>query len=144
MTQVLRFLFLIPIGFVLACFAASFALLWPFVLLPTDFASDPFVVVELILGFTAQAAQVGTLALVPWGLFMAVTEILGLRSLLIHAGAGLAAGFAATRIGPGASAPSLQTAMIVAGLSFALVYWLIAGRGAGTWRRRPAPSLPPS
>ncbi|RIY00993.1 hypothetical protein D3218_11410 [Aureimonas flava] len=143
MAQVLRFLFLIPIGFVLACFAASFALLWPFVDLPSGASSPPGVWLELSVGFFAQAAQVGTLALVPWGIFMVLTEALGWRSLLVHAGTGILAGFAAARIPPGAGSTALETAMIVAGLAFALVYWLVAGHGAGTWRRRRAATPPP-
>ena len=142
MTQVLRFLFLIPVGFVLACFAASFALLWPFIDLPPAAATDPFVWMELSVGFFAQGAQVGALALVPWGLFMVLTEALGKRSLLLHAAAGLVAGFAGAHIPPGAGSAALETAMIVAGLAFGLVYWIVAGHGAGSWRRREAPSPP--
>ena len=150
MTTVLRFLFVIPIGFVLACFAAAFAMLWPFLELPDGALSDPFLVFELLVFFTAQAAQVGSAALLPWGLFMALSEITGLRSILLHMGAGIAGGFAALRLSPGGAPTelSLQTAFVVAGLSFALVYWLVAGRGAGRWRRRrtaptPAAPLPP-
>lgn len=142
MAQVLRFLFLIPVGFVLACFAASFALLWPFIDLPPGATGDPFVWTQLGVGFFAQGAQVGSLALVPWGLFMLVTEALGKRSLLLHAAAGLVGGFAAARMPPGAGSASLETAMIVAGLAFSLVYWLVAGHGAGNWRRRRTPSPP--
>ncbi|KQQ79572.1 hypothetical protein [Aureimonas sp. Leaf324] len=142
MIQVLRFLFLIPTGFVLACFAASFALLWPFIDIPASAGVDPFVWTELVFGFFAQAAQVGTLALVPWGLFMVLTEALGQRSLILHAAAGLVGGFAAARIPPGAGSAALETAMIVAGLAFGLVYWIVAGHGAGRWRRRPT-ALPP-
>ncbi|WP_279481114.1 hypothetical protein [Aureimonas sp. SK2] len=143
MAQVLRFLFLIPVGFVLACFAASFALLWPFIDLPSAAAIDPFVWTELSLGFFAQAAQVGTAALLPWGVFMVLTEALGKRSILLHAAAGLAAGFMAAHIPPGAGSASLETAMIVAGLAFGLVYWIVAGHGAGGWRRREATPPPP-
>ncbi|WP_182086031.1 hypothetical protein [Aureimonas sp. ME7] len=142
MIAVLRFLFLIPLGFVLACLAASFAMLWPFVALPSDM-TDPFVWMELSVGFLAQGAQIGSLAFIPWALFMIVTEAMGWRSLLPHAGAGILAGFVATRALPGIDTRSLQTAMVVAGLSFSLVYWLIAGSSAGSWRRRRT-DTPPS
>ncbi len=127
----------------LACFVAGFALLWPFIDLPPSAAVDPLFWMELSVGFFAQAAQIGTLALIPWGLFMVLTEALAKRSILLHAAAGLVGGFAAAHIPPGAGSAALETAMIVAGLSFGLVYWLIAGHGAGGWRRREAPSSPP-
>jgi len=145
MATVLRFLLLIPTGFVLACAAAAFALLWPFLDWPPGASGDPFLVVQLVVGFTAQAAQVGSTALVPWGLFMGLSESLGWRSLLLHMGAGLVGGFAAMRLQPGGPVTeiSLQTAFAVAGLSFALVYWLVAGRGAGRWRRPRNTTSPP-
>ena len=145
MATVLRFLLLISTGFVLACAAAAFALLWPFLDWPPGAAQDPFLMVQLVLGFTAQAAQVGSTALVPWGLFMGLSESLGWRSLLLHMGAGLVGGFAAMRLQPGGpvTETSLQTAFAVAGLSFALVYWLVAGRGAGRWRRPRRTTSPP-
>lgn len=143
MTALLRFLFVIPFGFVAACVAAAFALLWPFVDLSGAGGADPFFWLQIALGFGAQSAQVGSAALVPWGIFMLATEILGLRSLIFHAVAGLVAGFLTTRLayGPELPAGSVQTALAIAGLAFGLVYWIIAGRGAGLWRtarRRPA------
>ena len=136
MVAFLRFLFVIPFGFVLACFAGAFALLWPFLRVDRDTLGDPLALFHLALGFTAQAAQVGGTALLPWGVFMAVSETAGLSSILLHAAAGLLGGFAASRLGPGAPAHlSVQTALIVSGLAFALVYWLVAGRAAGRWRK---------
>ncbi|KQT52692.1 hypothetical protein ASG43_19790 [Aureimonas sp. Leaf454] len=136
MIAFLRFLFVIPFGFVAACGAASFALLWPFVDLSGAKDGDPFFWLQIGLGFAAQAAQVGSTALVPWGAFVLATELLGWRSLIFHALAGLAAGFLTTRFAYAGALPhaSVQTAMAVAGLAFALVYWIIAGRGAGRWR----------
>ena len=137
MAALLRFLFVIPFGFVAACAAAAFALLWPFVDLSGAGQNDPFFWLQIAVGFGAQSAQVGSAALVPWGVFMLATEILGLRSLLFHAVAGLVAGFLTTRLAYGPDLPhgSVQTALAVAGLAFALVYWIIAGRGAGRWRK---------
>lgn len=137
MRTVLRFLFLIPLAFVAACFAAGFALLWPFLDLPPGALRDPFVLAELAVGFMTQCAQVGASALLPWGIFMVVSEIAGWRSVLLHAGAGALGGFAASRMAGGAAA-SVETALIVAGLAFGLVYWLVAGNGAGRWRSRRA------
>lgn len=136
MSIVLRFLFVIPIGFIAACVAASFALLWPFLERPADI--DPLVfLIHSGVAFYAQMAQIGSLALLPWAAFMVVTEALALSSILLHVAAGFLAG-AAVLVSAYGVAPqaSVQTAIIVASLSFALVYWIVAGRRAGAWRRR--------
>lgn len=145
MIAVLRFLFVIPIGFVAACFAAAAALLWPFLDVSADAFQDPFVVVELVFGFLAQAAQVGSIALIPWALFMVISEIWRLDSLLLHAVLGVVGGLAGERTiyGGGALSTSVEVAFLVAGLAFALVYWIVAGRAAGHWRRRSENSLQP-
>ncbi|SHJ02918.1 hypothetical protein [Aureimonas altamirensis] len=143
MRAVLRFLFVIPLGFVFACYGAAFALLWPFIEVPATIGDDPFRMVEMFFVFTAQAAQVGSAALLPWAIFMLVTEIMGWRSLLLHAAIGLASGFVALRLAyEGAMPPiSIQTAIFLAGLAFGMIYWIIAGRAAGLWRRRASPPV---
>jgi len=143
MRAVLRFLFVIPLGFVFACYGAAFALLWPFIEVPATIGDDPFRMVEMFFVFTAQSAQVGSAALLPWAIFMLVTEIMGWRSLLLHAAIGLASGFVALRLAyEGAMPPiSIQTAIFLAGLAFGMIYWIIAGRAAGLWRRRASPPV---
>lgn len=143
MRAVLRFLFVIPLSFVFACYGAAFALLWPFIEVPATIGDDPFRMVEMFFVFTAQAAQVGSAALLPWAIFMLVTEIMGWRSLLLHAAIGLASGFVALRLAyEGAMPPiSIQTAIFLAGLAFGMIYWIIAGRAAGLWRRRASPPV---
>ncbi|MBC8129818.1 MAG: hypothetical protein H7Y08_05800 [Rhizobiaceae bacterium] len=138
MIAVLRFLFVIPIAFVLACVTAGFAMLWPFMNTEGVAGGDPLFFVEAGLGLLAQTAQVGATALYPWAAFMLVTESLGWRSILLHMAAGVAGGYGALRSVYGDAMPhgSVQTAVIVAGLAFALVYWIVAGRSAGRWRRR--------
>ena len=143
MRAALRLLFLVPIGFVLATFAAALALLWPFLAIPPGGFADPFVLIELTVGFTAQAVQIGSAAFVPFLLFVALAEILAIRSLLLHLGAGLLAGFVSTRLAPVVPEVSVQTASVTAGLAFALVYWIVAGRTAGRPRRRPVSAPPP-
>lgn len=142
MTTVLRFLFVIPIGFVAACLSAGFALLWPFVDMSGGESGDPLFWIHAVFGLLAQSAQVGSAALVPWALFMVVTETLGWRSLVLHAGAGALGGYAIMRSAYGEALPhaSVQTATVVAGLTFAMVYWIVAGRAAGRWRRK-APAV---
>ena len=142
MRTTLRLLFLVPVAFVLATFAAAGAMLWPFLAIPPGALGDPFVLFELGVGFTAQAAQIGSAAFVPFALFALLAEILALRSLLAHLLVGAGAGFLSTRLAPVVPELSVQTASVTAGLAFALVYWILAGRTAGRLRHQPV-STPP-
>ncbi len=144
MSTVLRILFLIPIGFILACCAGAFALLWPFVDLSREALADPARVLDLAILFTAQAAQVGVTALVPFLIFMVLSEALRLRSILINLVAGLAGGALAAHAGAASIDMRVQTATIVAGLAFALTYWVVAGHRAGRTRRAATQVAPPS
>ena len=138
MATVLRFLFVVPLAYVAACLTAAFAMLWPFVDFGEASTLDPFMVAEAAFFFGAQAVQIGTVAFLPWLVLMVASEVAGLSSLLLHMVAGLAGGivilFAA--YGPNVPHMSVQTAILVASLTFALVYWILAGHGAGRWRRR--------
>lgn len=142
MSAVLRFLFVIPLGFVAGCLAAAFALLWPFLDLAPGWWNDPFILFELFLGLVAQAGQIGAAALIPWAIFMVVTESLRWSSFLLHMATGAIAGLALAQVWYGGDAPAaIRTAMVVGGLAFFMVYWIVAGRSAGHWRR-PPPSAP--
>lgn len=139
MLTVLRFLFVIPIAFVAACLVGAFAMLWPFLDVADGFASaDPLYLFQLILIFLEQAAQIGSVTLLPWALLMVATEAFGLRSILMHLAAGLCGGIAILIVAYGRTGPhaSVQTAIIVASIVFASVYWIVAGHSAGRWRRR--------
>lgn len=141
MIAVLRFLFVIPLGFVAGCLVAAFALLWPFLNLPAGWWNDPFLLFELFLGLIAQAGQIGAAALMPWAIFMVLTESLRWSSFLLHAATGALAGLALAQLWYGGDAPAaIRTAMIIGGLGFFMVYWIVAGRSAGHWRHRPAPA----
>ncbi|KAA0969705.1 hypothetical protein FPY71_14400 [Aureimonas fodinaquatilis] len=139
MLTVGRFLFVIPIGFILACYAGAFALLWPFLDSSNITTDDPVMLFQLFLLFTAQAAQIGSNVVIGWGLFMIVSELMRYSSLLLHAGLGLVSGFVFSQSieQEGAGQMSVRFAVVMAGLAFGLVYWLIAGRNAGNWRRKP-------
>ncbi|MEF2553569.1 hypothetical protein VQ042_19790 [Aurantimonas sp. A2-1-M11] len=139
MSTVLRFLFVIPIGFVAAVLVAAFAMLWPFLETPEGLAGgDPVFLFHAGIAFFAQAAQIGSVVLVPWALFMVATELLALSSILLHVAAGFIGGVAIIITAYGGTSPhmSVQTAIIVAALCFALAYWIVAGRSAGRWRRK--------
>ncbi|KQT85440.1 hypothetical protein [Aurantimonas sp. Leaf443] len=136
MLTVLRFLFLVPAGFVAATLAAAFALVWPFVDLPPS--PDPFLIAEIVFAVIAQAAQIGAAIILPFALFVLASEVLGLSSILLHLLAGVLGGGTLLVLAYGRALPhaSIQVAAMVAALSFALVYWIVAGNSAGRWRAR--------
>ncbi|GGE08651.1 hypothetical protein GCM10011390_29690 [Aureimonas endophytica] len=136
MLTVLRLLFVIPLGFVAACLAAAGVLIGPFLGPLPAWSDDPLYLIELGTAFAIQAMQVGSVAFLPWLGFVAVTELLGLSSLILHVLAGLGGAFAVLRLAYDSAPPSegVRNAVLVAGLAFALLYWLLAGHGAGGWR----------
>ena len=145
MIAVLRFLFVIPIGFAAGCFGAAAALLWPYLDLSQSVLDDPILLFELVVGYIFQTMQVGAAAFLPFAAFVVVTEWLRLDRLLVHVLCGLAGGLGATRgiaTNPVELPGSLLTAFAVAGITFGLLYWLIAGRTAGHWRSRPTNTSP--
>src|ERR1700674_4850507 len=92
------------------------------------------------------AIFVSGFALIPALLLVIISEGVGIRSFVFYAAAGAAAGFviywsfAATDLGllavnsnPRREAEIMTRAAIIAGM----VYWAIAGRRAGLWRRNP-------
>ncbi|HEX2020596.1 MAG TPA: hypothetical protein VGO17_16815 [Aurantimonas sp.] len=146
MSTVLRFLFVIPIGFIAACLTAAVAMLWPFLDVPPGGAGDPVFLFHASVAFAAQSAQIGSAVLLPFALFVVATEIFALSSLLLHLAAGLLGGMGVLFAAYGRDVPhmSVQTAILVASLCFCLVYWIIAGRRAGAWRRGGRASRPVS
>ncbi|NDV87476.1 hypothetical protein GTW51_12280 [Aurantimonas aggregata] len=144
MSTVLRFLFVIPFGFIAACLVAAFAMLWPFLELPSGRIGDPVFLFHATVAFGAQSAQIGSVVLLPFALFVLATEIFALSSILLHLAAGLLGGVAVLFGTYGRDVPhmSVQTAILVASLCFALVYWIIAGHRAGRWRSSETRPLP--
>ena len=139
MMTVLRFIFLLPLAFVVSCGTSAFALLWPyFERGASERLVDPVILFQWAIAFFAQAAQIGSTLLLPWAIFMVVTEVAGLSSLLFHLVAGLVGSVALILLAYRDGAPSagIQVAIVIAGLVFALTHWLIAGRSAGAWRTR--------
>ena len=128
MMTVLRFIFLLPLAFVVSCGTSAFALLWPyFERGASERLVDPVILFQWAIAFFAQAAQIGSTLLLPWAIFMVVTEVAGLVG-------SVALILLAYR--DGAPSAGIQVAIVIAGLVFALTHWLIAGRSAGAWRTR--------
>lgn len=95
----------------------------------------------------------GGLAVLPVAILIVVAEAFKLRSLLVHLAAG-AAMLALVYAGSGLAPRSYEESIdhppppvsreielaAAAGAVFGFVYWLVAGRNAGRWRERRAPS----
>jgi hypothetical protein len=95
---------------------------------------------------------VSALAFVPALVAVVVAETWSFRSILYYAIAGAVVGFVGyaglvnfdlDRIGATSYFRREMEIMIGAGIVGGLVYWLIAGRNAGVWRRPPATGLAP-
>jgi len=112
--------------------------------------SDP---IERVIFFFAAffaTSYVGAVAIFPAALVIVILEAVGMRSFLYYGIGGALVALASyygsdisvqlentTDVTPVANTLQLAAA---AGILGGLAYWLIAGRNAGRWRRRPAPS----
>ena len=132
------------IGFALACLAAGVVKVG-FVMTPAELSSLPTDVVADRLGKAGElAVRVATHHAVfsaPFALFATVMgEWLNVRSWIYYALAGMAIaliGFLSQYSSEAASQPSIVnnyalTAFLTAGFVAGLVYWMVAGRSAGT------------
>jgi hypothetical protein len=98
----------------------------------------------LALSVAAGALFVGYFAFLPAMVAIVVGEVTGKRDWLFYALGGAASGAVVVTLfwfGEAADTPdpAFALAVIAAGIVGAWVYWLIAGRHAGHWRRRLAP-----
>ena len=132
-------------------------LVWSFGLLGTDVSASADPVDRVVFWGAAFIASGMTASLIffPMLVAVALTEIFGLRSVLVYAAGGAAltllafygAGFGRSYEESIDAAPKLFTRgaeiAAAAGIAFGLVYWLIAGRRAGLVTTRRTPALPP-
>jgi hypothetical protein len=88
------------------------------------------------------APIVGAVAFLPAALIVAIAEGLALRSVLLYAAAGGALGLAVSYgfdLSGDISEPAIHFAqerqmLAASGIAGGLVYWLFAGRSAGSWK----------
>lgn len=104
---------------------------------------DPAGVAEYAIWIGLATSMLGAAAFAPAALFILVTEILGVRSMIVHVGAGGVLGGAAA-IGRLILIDAADHALMLtaAGLVGGFVYWIIAGRGAGLTAPEPSPPAP--
>ncbi|WP_034491551.1 hypothetical protein [Afifella pfennigii] len=134
MSRLWRILILVPLGFVLACWAAAAVLFFsvPPALQPGETVLDYLAKAGLI-SFVA-AFVVGAVAGIPALLMILFAESFGWRSLLLHLLFGAGLGAAAILLGIAAEPPASArevTVFAAAGAVGGFVYWLLAGRRAG-------------
>lgn len=143
-------IFVVIFAYLAACFAAAFVLM----IASRSTEWDEFLLLSMHVGtfwplVGVAAAFIAAIVMVPAMLFVALTEGLGWRSVLLHAGFGALLGLASllgfTLYDLPVPADGLFTraheTLAAAGIAGGLVYWLIAGRKAGAWR---APAAAPA
>ncbi|HVV93740.1 MAG TPA: hypothetical protein VHD15_10000 [Hyphomicrobiales bacterium] len=112
-------------------------------------AGDPGLVVATAAAVIVDGADlfgaIGRAALVPAAVAIVLSEIFGWRTWLADIALALAVTGALARLLDHAANPALPhpVAAIAAGAVAGLAYWLLAGRGAGRWRRSRAVTVPP-
>jgi hypothetical protein len=151
-------LFAILIGYAVATFAASafLHLVWS---RGADLGGDPsgFVVGSIAVSTAILAVMFANFAFFPAAIVIGISEIAGWRDWLAYAVAGAAVAILVTAAGrygidgtvfiepPGpprpreglSGGPAAFAETVAAGLVGGIAYWLVAGRGAGNWRRPP-------
>jgi hypothetical protein len=143
MTVVAR-IFLVIIGYFLACIAAS-AVLTIGTLTPEwdDLVAAGFNSTAAWIVILVGASAIAAIAMVPSLLLIALTEGFGWRSILMYGvlGAGLALAlsygldFAGYVGDPDSFLAREREVLAASGIVGGFVYWLVAGRGAGSWQR---------
>jgi hypothetical protein len=138
MSTILRLLIVVPIGFVLAVFAAGLTVaLGIFGLNPSSGTA------AWIMLFTAwTATYAGAFAIMPWLIAVVFAEGFGFRSVWFWFAIGGAIGVAAYAftgfLGHAADNGLGLAIHLAAGFVAGFVYWLIAGRTSGEGFVRPA------
>jgi hypothetical protein len=129
-------LFAASIGFILAVVAAALFLLAAAVgVEPSDPADAAWFWGQFAVYGAITASYVGAAVFIPWAVAAMITEIFSIRSVFVHVGGGgiLGMGTSLLSRSPGTGPPAQDlTLLLAAGFVGGLVYWLVAGRMAGT------------
>jgi hypothetical protein len=141
-------IFVVTFAFLVACMAAATVVMFAFLTLgQTDFArlaTDPAAIL-VVIGLSS--VTLSGYALLPSMLIVALAEGFQLRSASFYALAGGAVAFVLTFgsvFGINLSPIFVRdrAIMVGAGILAGFIYWAIAGRNAGAWRK-PYPPLNP-
>jgi hypothetical protein len=138
-STLLRILFLIPLGYVLAVIAAATtAALAEWLRAYGPVADDPAALgmtgMVVLMDWFILMIFLGAAAAIPSLVAVGAAEVFGIRSALYFCGAGLAVAFVTSlAIDPAGIPPFMAEPAIAgaSGLAAGLVYWLVAGQWSG-------------
>jgi len=145
--DLLRLLFLVPLGFIAAVVAATLTILAGWYghqagMVAGDLFATGYVIGEGVMVMLC----VGALAFVPAVIVIILAELFAWRSIFLYLAVGGALGLAADRLnGVPWEAAGSQVLLPAAGFVGGFAYWLIAGRLSGFERASgpPPTDLPP-
>ncbi len=147
MADLLRLLFLVPLGFIAAVLAASVTMLGGWYGHGVGGILGDVEQTGYLIGVSVWLVlEVGALAAIPALIVVVLAELFGWRSLIFYLAVGGALGLLASQLnGMLWDAPNDQLLLVAAGFVGGFVYWLIAGRFSGIGRASvPPPAPPPS
>jgi hypothetical protein len=139
MRAVWRILIVIPAAFVAASIAAAIVITLAAGVHPNPGEPVGDFIAKLLVVSLVAAMVVGAIAGVPALIVIVLAEAFGWRSLILHLVIGAGIGFAAFLAGIGGEPPASRGELqlgAAAGAVAGFVYWLIAGRKAGTVGKR--------
>lgn len=125
----------IVLGFILALIGCGLFLAWGF-FRPADPAADPVVYASVLGTGLVSASVIGALAFFPAVIAIVVSEAGKFRGIVFHLAASGAIAFLLWTFGGEGTGEGLRPGSSVAvasGFIAGLIYWVIAGRTAGTW-----------
>lgn len=123
-------------GFIAGLIACGLFLAWGFFQAAHP-DQDPVAFATMVGTGLVGASVIGSLALVPAAVAIAIAETARLRGLVFHVAAGGVIAFLIWTLGTGVETSQLRPGSVVAlagGFLAGAVYWLIAGRTSGSWR----------
>ena len=149
MADLLRLLFLVPLGYVAAVLAAALTILAGWYGYQAGAIFSDVVTIGAVTGIALVVVlQVGALAVVPAVIAIVLAELFGWRSVMFYLAVGGALGLSADRLNVMLWQSDDNTLLLpAAGFVGGFAYWLIAGRLAGlagAGETRPPPASPPT
>jgi hypothetical protein len=145
MADLIRILFLVPIGYIAAVLTAAVTILAGWYGHDAGAISSDAIQTGAVIGLGLWLVlEIGALSVIPGFLAIVVAELFGWRSVFFYLAVGGALGLLAWQF-PGAvwEGEGSQLLLPAAGFVGSLAYWLIAGRFAGIGRQSvPPPAAP--
>ncbi len=145
MSDLLRVLFLVPLGFIAAILAASLIVVLASFGQEPGIGADFGVTIAAIAFATTLLLNIGAVAAVPMFIVIVLAEMFRWRSVFLYLAVGGAIGLVPSAVNGVAWINSDdQVVLLAAGFVGGFVYWLVAGRLSGLQRasEQPPPQTP--